>query len=243
MSRKQTTIGQIVNLMAVDTQKITDTVPFINMLWSAPLQLLAASYFLYNELGYSVLCGFATLLFLLPINAIFTAINKKVQARQMKQKDERVKQMSEVLSGVKIIKLYGWESSFIEIVTAIRNLEIRSLKKFLLIGLFNMLTFNLTPLFFSMTTFGVYVIVAKQTLTPQKAFVSLSLFNILRFPLAIVTLLLNLMVMVWLILSTNFFIFILIYISMYSFFVYICRPRSLLNDFTIFLDMMKYLKM
>ena len=31
----------------------------------------------------------------------------------MKNKDKRVKLMNEILGGVKVLKLYGWEKSFI----------------------------------------------------------------------------------------------------------------------------------
>ena len=41
----------------------------------------------------------------------------------MKQKDIRVKKMNELLSGMKILKLYAWEASFMQEVVNIRNAE------------------------------------------------------------------------------------------------------------------------
>ena len=38
-SKKGSTSGEIVNLMSVDAQKISDTKPYLNMLWSSPLQV------------------------------------------------------------------------------------------------------------------------------------------------------------------------------------------------------------
>ncbi len=46
--RKDTTSGEIVNLMSVDAQRICDLVPYINMLWSSPLQITVAIYMLYQ---------------------------------------------------------------------------------------------------------------------------------------------------------------------------------------------------
>lgn len=55
--RKVSTIGEIVNLMVVDAQQLMDLTQFINMLWSAPLQICLALYFLWNLLGPSILAG------------------------------------------------------------------------------------------------------------------------------------------------------------------------------------------
>ncbi len=47
----------------------------------------------------------------------------------MQNKDKRVKLMNEILSGVKVLKLYGWERSFMAQVLGIRDNEIKVLKK------------------------------------------------------------------------------------------------------------------
>lgn len=56
-ARKESTVGEIVNLMAVDAQRFMDLTTYINMLWSAPLQIALALYFLWDLLGPSVLAG------------------------------------------------------------------------------------------------------------------------------------------------------------------------------------------
>lgn len=50
-ARKDSTVGEIVNLMSVDAQRFMDLTTYINMLWSAPLQIGLAIYFLYQILG------------------------------------------------------------------------------------------------------------------------------------------------------------------------------------------------
>jgi len=50
-SRKDSTVGEIVNLMAVDAQRFMDLTTYLNMIWSAPLQIALAIYFLYDILG------------------------------------------------------------------------------------------------------------------------------------------------------------------------------------------------
>ena len=53
------------------------------------------------------------LLILLPLNAIIWTIMEKFQSKQMIMKDERVRVITEILSGVKVLKLFSWEDSFI----------------------------------------------------------------------------------------------------------------------------------
>lgn len=128
-SRKESTVGEIVNLMAVDAQRFMDLTTYINMLWSAPLQIALALYFLWDILGPSVLAGLAVMIILIPINGWIANKIKILQIKQMKNKDERVKLMNEILSGIKVLKLYAWEPSFEDQVTKIRDKEVKVLRE------------------------------------------------------------------------------------------------------------------
>lgn len=127
-ARKESTVGEIVNLMAVDAQRFMDLVTYLNMLWSAPLQISLAIYFLWNILGPSVLAGLAVMIILIPVNGVIANKAKNLQIKQMKNKDERVKLMNEVLNGIKVLKLYAWEKSFEQQVLTIRDKEVKVLK-------------------------------------------------------------------------------------------------------------------
>lgn len=50
-SRKESTVGEIVNLMAVDAQRMMDVMTYINLIWSSPFQIALAIYFLWQTLG------------------------------------------------------------------------------------------------------------------------------------------------------------------------------------------------
>ena len=64
------------------------------------------------------------------MNAIVWAYMEKYQFSQMKKKDERVRIITEILNGIKVIKLYGWELSFIKKINEIREQEMEQLKIF-----------------------------------------------------------------------------------------------------------------
>uniref|UniRef100_A0A914CYF4 ABC transmembrane type-1 domain-containing protein n=1 Tax=Acrobeloides nanus TaxID=290746 RepID=A0A914CYF4_9BILA len=145
-SRKNRTVGEIINLMSVDIQRLQDSTFFVNSFWSSPLQ-----------------------------------------TEQMKYKDERIKLMSDVLNGIKILKLYAWEASIQKQILNIRKKELKVLKKLAYLQSVMTLMWTCAPFLVAVSTFSVYVTIDPENnvLTPQITFVALSLFNILRFPLAV----------------------------------------------------------
>lgn len=184
-SKKGSTSGEIVNLMSVDCQKIGDLLPYLNMLWSSPLQITVAIYLLYQILGASVIAGLVVMVVLIPVNGLSAAITRKLQVKMMKKKDVRVKKMNELLSGMKILKLYAWEPSFMKEVVDIRNSELKILLNIGYLSAAISFIWTCAPFVVSLVTFAVYVLSDENNvLDAQKAFTSLALFNILRFPLS-----------------------------------------------------------
>ena len=72
------------------------------MVWSSPLQISLALYMLWEVVGPSVLSGFLVMVLLIPLNGVIAAKSRQFQIRQMKHKDQRVKSMNEILSGIKV---------------------------------------------------------------------------------------------------------------------------------------------
>ncbi|XP_072760182.1 multidrug resistance-associated protein 1 isoform X1 [Anoplolepis gracilipes] len=184
-ARKESTVGEIVNLMSVDAQRFMDLTAYINMIWSAPLQIALALYFLWEILGPAVLAGLAVMIILIPVNGLIANKVKTLQIRQMKSKDERVKLMNEVLNGIKVLKLYAWEPSFEQQILKIRVKEIQVLKEAAYLNAGTSFIWSCAPFLVSLVSFTTYVLIDdKNVLDSTTAFVSLSLFNILRFPLS-----------------------------------------------------------
>ncbi|XP_031785293.1 multidrug resistance-associated protein 1 isoform X11 [Nasonia vitripennis] len=191
-ARKESTVGEIVNLMSVDAQRFMDVTAYINMIWSAPLQIALALYFLWQILGPSVLSGLAVMIILIPVNALLAGKVRNLQIKQMKNKDERVKLMNEVLSGIKVLKLYAWEPSFEEQILKIRNKEIKVLKEAAYLNAGTSFIWSCAPFLVSLVSFATFVLIdEKNVLNSEIAFVSLSLFNILRFPLSMLPMMIS----------------------------------------------------
>ncbi|KAM9744789.1 multidrug resistance-associated protein 1 isoform 1-T1 [Menidia menidia] len=194
-ARRTSTVGEIVNLMSVDAQRFMDLITYINMIWSAPLQVVLALYFLWQNLGPSVLAGVAVMVLMVPVNAVIAMKTKTYQVAQMKSKDSRIKLMNEMLNGIKVLKLYAWELAFKDKVSKIRESELHVLKKAAYLGAISTFTWVCAPFLVALSTFTVYVLIdERNVLDAQKAFVSLALFNILRFPLNMLPMVISSMV-------------------------------------------------
>jgi len=84
-AKSQTTVGQIVNLMSVDAQKIQDAFQFWHLIWSVPLLVGFSMYFLWQTIGVSCLSGMAVLILLVPVNGLVLANRvRRLQVRECK---------------------------------------------------------------------------------------------------------------------------------------------------------------
>ena len=177
--------GDIVNYMAVDTQRLQDLTQYGQMLWSAPFQIILCMASLYQLVGFSMLAGVAAMVLMIPVNGAIAKIMKNLQQKQMKNKDSRTRLMTEILNNMKSIKLYAWSQAFMRKLNYVRNdLELKTLRKIGAAQAFANFTWSTTPFLVSCSTFTVFVLTNDQPLTTEIVFPALTLFNLLTFPLA-----------------------------------------------------------
>jgi ABC-type multidrug transport system fused ATPase/permease subunit len=184
-ARKMMTHGEIVNLMAVDAQKFQEISTYLHMIWSAPLQISLSLYFLYRELGSAIFTGVAIMIILIPINAF---VGKKIgtfMREIMMLKDKRLKVISEMLNSMKVVKLYAWEKFFSKWITDVRKSELDAIWRKAKVGIWMAISWSVSPFMVTLAAFATYILIdpEENILTPQKAFVSITYFNLLRFPM------------------------------------------------------------
>ena len=178
--------GDIVNYMAVDTQRLQDLAQYGQQLWSAPFQITLCLISLYQLVGHSMWAGLGAMLAMIPINGFIARISKTLQKRQMKNKDARTRLMTEILNNMKSIKLYAWTTAFMNKLSFIRNdQELHTLRKIGAVTAIANFTWSTTPFFVSCSTFAVFVATQKTPLSTEIVFPALTLFNLLTFPLAV----------------------------------------------------------
>jgi ATP-binding cassette subfamily C (CFTR/MRP) protein 1 len=184
--RATKTTGDIVNHMAVDQQRLADLTQFGTQLISAPFQIILCMVSLYQLVGLSMFAGVAVMILMIPLNGVIARAMKKLQIVQMKNKDSRTRLMTEILNNIKSIKLYAWNTAFMNKLSHIRNdLELNTLRKIGATQSVANFTWQSTPFLVSCSTFTVFVLTSDKPLTTQIVFPALTLFNLLTFPLSI----------------------------------------------------------
>ncbi|OMJ19580.1 Metal resistance protein YCF1 [Smittium culicis] len=188
-ARQKLSTGDIFNLMSVDANKISDVVSYINTIWSGPLQAIVCVILLYKTIGVSALTGVVVMVIGVPINIYMSKMMRDIQKRQMTIKDKRLRLIDEILSSIKSIKLYSWESAFIDKTTEVRNKgELKNLRSYGKIYGYQSFVTSIVAFLVSFLTFAIYSALDNKSRGPlnaQLVFVSLSLFNLLKFPLFI----------------------------------------------------------
>lgn len=96
--------------------------------------------------------------------------------------DERVRFMDEIVSGIQVIKMYGWERSFEGLVAAARRLELKMILKNLYIQAFNQTTELFAKRIALFCTILSYIwMYGADQITVSKMFITVNLFNTIAY--------------------------------------------------------------
>ncbi len=184
-SRRSATSGEIVNLMQVNTQVFFDLMANLQLLSGIPAQLIFSILLMWYYLGTATLAAIGSILAIVPALLVVSVFLEKFEGQKLIHKDARLKMISEVLNGIRVLKLYGWEASFIKIINKIRKTELAVLRRFAFVYGIASFSWSFTSFIIQTTTLVTYLYVdnGANVLRPNIAFVSLSLFNMIRTPL------------------------------------------------------------
>ncbi|XP_076004915.1 ATP-binding cassette sub-family C member 4-like isoform X2 [Genypterus blacodes] len=186
----KTTTGQIVNLLSNDVIRFDDVTIFLHFLWVGPLQAAVVVGLLWVEIGPSCLAGMVILMFLMPTQTMFGRLFSKFRSKTAALTDNRIRTMNEVVSGMRIIKMYAWEKPFAALVSEVRSKEISKIMMSSYLRGLNMGSFFCASKIILFVTFTLYVLLGN-TISASRVFVTVSLYSAVRltvtlfFPAAI----------------------------------------------------------
>ncbi|XP_044009118.1 ATP-binding cassette sub-family C member 4-like [Aphidius gifuensis] len=187
--------GQIINLLSNDINRFDTVFMFLNYLWIVPIQIVVVGSIIWNSVG-TVACavGIGFLLIVsFPIMGAIAIFCGKLREVIADLTDQRVQLMSELVTGIQVVKMYAWEIPFDKIVSNIRRLEIKKISiASYCRGLYSsfMIFTERTTLFLTIITF----LLMGNILTAEISFQLASYFNTLQmtttifFPMALIML-------------------------------------------------------
>ncbi|GLC77558.1 hypothetical protein PLESTF_001955200, partial [Pleodorina starrii] len=171
--------GRVVNLMSADVAKICDFLyPQLTFISAAPLAVVVSLTMLWFQIGWATLVGLAVLLLSTPVSNLARHRNEMLKAS-----DSRMKLVGQFLVGVRVIKMYHWEQPQAESITDCRADELRALRNMIPSKVAMQTLLYVLPQLAGVLSFLTVGLTNPQALTAARAFSSLVLFQIMRFPL------------------------------------------------------------
>ena len=85
-----------------------------------PFGLVGVISILISRFGVTGLVAIGIVAIMFPIQAIIGCYNGKILEGVNIYKDKRVKVTTEIIEGIKLVKLYGWEIAFRNIIQKLR---------------------------------------------------------------------------------------------------------------------------
>ncbi|EZA56728.1 Multidrug resistance-associated protein [Ooceraea biroi] len=180
-----TTPGQIINLLSNDMSKFDQVFLLLHYIWIMPIQGALIAFLIWRSVGIASLAGiFLITIQTIPVQGYISRWTSKLRLKIAVRTDERVRLMSEIVSGIQVIKMYTWEKPFQELVSRARKYEIDVLTLTSYLRGFTLATFvftERTTLYFTLMS---YVFLG-HSISADKVFSMAQYFNILQLTMAI----------------------------------------------------------
>uniref|UniRef100_A0A674DT05 ATP binding cassette subfamily C member 12 n=1 Tax=Salmo trutta TaxID=8032 RepID=A0A674DT05_SALTR len=122
-------VGEMINVLTSDGYRMFEAVLFGTFLLCIPVLLTVCIIYACYILGYTALVGVSVYLVFIPIQFTMARLIQRFRRKAVSVTDTRVRTMNEVLTCIKLIKMYAWETSFEKKITDIRKKEKQLLEK------------------------------------------------------------------------------------------------------------------
>ncbi|KAJ2682221.1 hypothetical protein IWW39_006082, partial [Coemansia spiralis] len=172
--------GKIMNLVTADFSRVVEAFAYPDKALSLPLMLFIGIWYMYMLLGVSALVGLAMIVLYMPLSKALLVYVAKVEEKLASLSDERVTVITELVQGIKAVKLFGWESQFLEMVDERRERQLKFVWKNMVSWVVVAAASSLVPMLALVAIFATYVIGFGNKLTAEVAFTSISVFQIVR---------------------------------------------------------------
>ncbi|KAJ2491335.1 hypothetical protein IWW37_002417 [Coemansia sp. RSA 2050] len=174
------TDGKIMNLLTADFAHVCEVFIYLDKSYSLPFILVLGIWYMYLLLGVSALVGLSIVSLFIPLSRALFKYLAKVEGKLTSFSDERVTAITELLQGIKAVKLFGWESRFLAMVDERHERQLKCAWDFLLAWMRINVVSSLTPTLVLVAIFAIFVIGFGNKLSAEVAFTSILVFQYIR---------------------------------------------------------------
>lgn len=126
---KSSQLGKITNLLASDLGVIENRLASFLGSFNFPVYAIGGTTLLVIRLGWPGILGILLVILSLPLSNCVSKYNSTLIQDINVYKDKRIQTTSEVIEGIKFVKLYGWEIAFKRIIQGLREMEISNYRR------------------------------------------------------------------------------------------------------------------
>uniref|UniRef100_H2YA74 ABC-type xenobiotic transporter n=1 Tax=Ciona savignyi TaxID=51511 RepID=H2YA74_CIOSA len=162
VSLAQFSTGEITNFMSTDVNRIVNFCPSFHQFWSLPIQVVITLVLLYQQVGVRLQAGLVLALLMILFNRYLAKKMGEYNKDMMGHKDDRVKLMTEILLGIRVVKFNAWENLLSDRINSIRAKELKSLKGLKYFDAGCVYLWATTPVLITLLTFSIYSITGHQ---------------------------------------------------------------------------------
>ncbi|KDO29297.1 hypothetical protein SPRG_05834 [Saprolegnia parasitica CBS 223.65] len=174
--------GEIVTLSSVDSERVFQGYLLGAWTWASPVAVLAIFLMIGFEMGFLVgLVGGVFMYGMLALGYFSAKTVGDTRRALLNVQSERVKLTNELLQGVRVVKMYGWEAHLEAEVARVRGQELVLLKQYHGRRVFNTIALNIAPVICLALCLLTYV-AQGNALTVDVAFTVLAYMNVARLP-------------------------------------------------------------
>ncbi|XP_069030712.1 ATP-binding cassette sub-family C member 12 [Embiotoca jacksoni] len=180
-------MGEMINVMTNDGHRVFEAVLFGSFVLSTPVLFVVCIVYACYVLGITALTGVSTYIIFVPLQFFLAKLINIFRWKAMVMTDGRVRTMNEILSSIKLIKMYAWEDSFEEKIAGLREKEKIQLRNVSYVQNINTSITSIIPTLATVLTFLVHTLLGLPLKT-SVAFTTIAIFNSMRFCLALMPL-------------------------------------------------------
>jgi ABC-type multidrug transport system fused ATPase/permease subunit len=177
-------VGDVVNLISNDCNRIAEACVNGHYLWSAFLECIVIFVLSIVDIGISAIpANILILVVLLPLQYYLARKASAISYEATALITKRVRLLSEMLTAIKLIKFYAWEDYFLSKVNAARKKEVEKERGELINKIAAFMTVFVAPILAVLITLGTYYSINGALPDSAIVFSLLALYNTLRYPL------------------------------------------------------------
>ncbi|KAG1681714.1 putative multidrug resistance-associated protein lethal(2)03659 [Nymphon striatum] len=180
----KTNTGEIMNILTNDMNRFTADLQYTIFVITSPLQCIIVSVILWYTIGALPVIGLLGFIIMIPLQILFGRILFKFRKKVLKATDARIKLIYEIISSMKIIKLYAWEDSFWKHVFEKRKHEFEQLRGIIMFkGASLVIQKSMVNVVILLSMFG-FVLQNQDNLTVPKVYLAITMFNSVKYSIS-----------------------------------------------------------